>query len=267
MVDKADSIRVHGLQYLLENLCNEHSMLIVDDVYSTGSSVKAVIDQLARKTRRNLPGDIRIATVWYRPSERTIREPDFYRQALVGLRDDAVAGFVMGLVAFVIGAVIVSLHNTWDTVLAAFVSLIGWRLLPASRYSSDATQELFDIADYITEVSVPEGSSIIGKRVRDLDALADKADVEIIGLTRRGRRLPGLARIAEIRVFPLQNARAAALTTILNDVLNTNPQPLGEENPNRQSLLQFINRREGGEDLIASGGDGVCRRSHCPLEA
>lgn len=55
-----------------------------------------------------------------------IREPDFYRQALVGLRDDAVAGFVTGLVTFVIGAVIVSLHNTWDTVLAAFVSLIGW---------------------------------------------------------------------------------------------------------------------------------------------
>ena len=78
MVDKADAIRVHGLQYLLENLCGEHSLLIVDDVYSTGSSVKAVIDQLARKTRRNMPRDIRIASVWYRPSERTVREPDFY---------------------------------------------------------------------------------------------------------------------------------------------------------------------------------------------
>jgi hypoxanthine phosphoribosyltransferase len=60
MVSKADQIRVHGLQYLLENLCSHHSMLIVDDVYSTGSSVKAVIDQLARKTRRNLPADIRV---------------------------------------------------------------------------------------------------------------------------------------------------------------------------------------------------------------
>lgn len=78
MVDEAGSIRVHGLQYLLENLCQDHALLIVDDVYSTGSSVKAVIDQLARKTRRNLPQDIRIATVWYRPTERTIREPDFY---------------------------------------------------------------------------------------------------------------------------------------------------------------------------------------------
>jgi len=78
MVSKAGQIRVHGLQYLLENLCSHHSMLIVDDVYSTGSSVKAVIDQLARKTRRNLPGDIRIATVWYRPTASTLRTPDYY---------------------------------------------------------------------------------------------------------------------------------------------------------------------------------------------
>ena len=78
MVDKADSIRVHGLQYLLENLSAHHSLLIVDDVYSTGSSVNAVIKQLALKTRRNLPQDIRIATVWYRPTEKTLRTPDYF---------------------------------------------------------------------------------------------------------------------------------------------------------------------------------------------
>lgn len=78
MVSKADSIRVHGLQYLLENLCSHHSMLIVDDVYSTGSSVNAVIGQLTKKTRRNLPKDIRIATVWYRPTEKTLRAPDYF---------------------------------------------------------------------------------------------------------------------------------------------------------------------------------------------
>jgi len=78
MVDKENSIRVHGLQYLLENLSAEHSLLIVDDVYSTGSSVNAVVEQLTRKTRRNLPHDIRIASVWYRPTERTIRAPDYF---------------------------------------------------------------------------------------------------------------------------------------------------------------------------------------------
>lgn len=78
MVSKAEAIRVHGLQYLLENLCAHHSMLIVDDVYSTGSSVAAVINQLRRKTRRNLPHDIRIGCVWYRPSEKTLRKPDYF---------------------------------------------------------------------------------------------------------------------------------------------------------------------------------------------
>lgn len=78
MVNKADGIRVHGLQYLLENLCSHHSMLIVDDVYSTGSSVNAVIQQLTRKTRRNLPRDIRIATVWFRPTQKTLVTPDYF---------------------------------------------------------------------------------------------------------------------------------------------------------------------------------------------
>ena len=78
MVDKVDSIRVHGMQYLLETLCSHHSMLIVDDVYSTGSSVNAVIRQLGERTRRNMPHDIRVATVWYRPSEKTLRTPDYF---------------------------------------------------------------------------------------------------------------------------------------------------------------------------------------------
>jgi hypoxanthine phosphoribosyltransferase len=78
MVSKAEAIRVHGLQYLLENLCSSHSLLIVDDVYSTGSSVSAVIAQLALKTRRNMPHDIRVASVWFRPTDKTLRRPDYF---------------------------------------------------------------------------------------------------------------------------------------------------------------------------------------------
>ena len=48
MVDEAASeIRVHGTQYLLETMNAEDGLLIVDDVYSTGLNVKAVIDRLA----------------------------------------------------------------------------------------------------------------------------------------------------------------------------------------------------------------------------
>ena len=71
-------IRVHGLEYLLDNLGAQHSLLIVDDVLSTGKSLRAVLSQLKRKTRRNLPHDIRIATVWFRPTEKTLRRPDYF---------------------------------------------------------------------------------------------------------------------------------------------------------------------------------------------
>lgn len=81
-----------------------------------------------------------------------------------------------------------------------FVTLVGWRLLPTDRVSHNSAQELLDVSGYIAELHVAEGSPAIGKRVRDLDEKADKSDVAIIGLVRRGKRLPGQARLAEIRI-------------------------------------------------------------------
>ena len=80
-----------------------------------------------------------------------------------------------------------------------FIALIGWRLLPADRVSHDSAQELLDVSGYIAELHVPEGSPAIKQRVRDLDEVADENDVAIIGMVRRGKRLPGQARLAEIR--------------------------------------------------------------------
>ena len=81
----------------------------------------------------------------------------------------------------------------------AYVALIGWRLLPKARQSADAGKDLFDLEDYIAEVKVREGSPIIGRRVRDLDEEAAKVDIEIIGLIRNGRRMPGHARVVEVQ--------------------------------------------------------------------
>ncbi len=81
----------------------------------------------------------------------------------------------------------------------AYVTLIGWRLLPQGRGEADAGAELFDLADYIAELKVTDESAIIGKTVGELDELAEKADVEIIGLIRKGQRMPGIARRMEIK--------------------------------------------------------------------
>jgi len=81
----------------------------------------------------------------------------------------------------------------------AYVTLIGWRLLPKAARDSDNPQDLFDLSDYIAEIKVSEESSAIGKRVSDIDADVEQSDVEILGLIRRGRRMPGLARQVEIK--------------------------------------------------------------------
>ena len=80
MIEEAVSeIRVHGTQYLLESMNAEDRLLIVDDVYSTGLNVKAVLDRLQTRTRRNMPRDARIAVPWYKPARnRTGRVPDYF---------------------------------------------------------------------------------------------------------------------------------------------------------------------------------------------
>lgn len=79
MVDDHGRIRVHGLQYLYENLNHEDNLLIVDDVYSSGLNIDAVITRLGTKTKRNMAHDTRVATVWNRPaSNRTGRSPDYF---------------------------------------------------------------------------------------------------------------------------------------------------------------------------------------------
>ena len=71
-------IRVHGLDHVLRIVEQQHTMLIVDDVYSTGNSVSAVKRKLARKARYNCPHDIRVATLWHRPMPASDRVPDYF---------------------------------------------------------------------------------------------------------------------------------------------------------------------------------------------
>jgi len=72
-------VRVHGLGYLEQQMNAEDALLIVDDVFDTGLSVKAIIDKMRRRARKNLPHDVRVATAYYKPGRnRTDFEPDFH---------------------------------------------------------------------------------------------------------------------------------------------------------------------------------------------
>ncbi len=85
------------------------------------------------------------------------------------------------------------------TVGVAFVAFVGWRLIPATPRGHDSGKDLFDLGGYVAELKVPEKSKIIDKLVRDIYDDAEEADVVILGLVRRGKRLPGQARRQTIR--------------------------------------------------------------------
>ncbi len=77
--NQSRQVRIHGLSYLVKNINRDDPLLIVDDVYDTGQTIEALIEELHLRCRKNTPLDIRIAVPWYKPARnKTDREPDYY---------------------------------------------------------------------------------------------------------------------------------------------------------------------------------------------
>ncbi len=96
-----------------------------------------------------------------------------------------------------------------------FVATIGWRLIPQPKDGNNDTDPLDSIAQYIAELVVPEDSKLVGQRLRDLNEVAEKNDVAILGLVRDGKR----------RYGSQQNTKLAAGDAL---VLEATPDALDE---------------------------------------
>ena len=62
----------------------------------------------------------------------------------------------------------------------------GWRLLPADRKGAASMNEAFNLEGYTTEVTIPEGSPLVGKTVGEIEKLSE-GDVEVLTLIRVAR--------------------------------------------------------------------------------
>jgi len=75
---QAREVKVFGLNYLVKHVQHHDRLLIVDDVFDTGRSVEAIINELRSRARLNTPEQIRIAVPYYKPSRRQVElEPDY----------------------------------------------------------------------------------------------------------------------------------------------------------------------------------------------
>lgn len=79
-IDNQDrEVKVHGLNYLIKHVTHDDALLIVDDVFDTGRSVEAIINEIRHKARLNAPHDIRVAVPYYKPNRNEVDwEPHYY---------------------------------------------------------------------------------------------------------------------------------------------------------------------------------------------
>lgn len=98
-----------------------------------------------------------------------------------------------------------------------FTALVGWRLVPARQ---GASNEGFDLAAYLTETRVEEGSKVAGMTLRQVEEVLEEADAQVVSFVRNGVRLTAPNRRWVVRAgdILLIEAQAGALGTVLSSL-------------------------------------------------
>lgn len=92
-----------------------------------------------------------------------------------------------------------------------FIGLVGWRLVPGRRQPDAGS---FETGSYLTEVRALSSSSAIGKTLREVEAILEKSDAQIVGLVR-----------GDVRVIAPYSRRILREDDIL--VIEAEPESLG----------------------------------------
>jgi len=142
-----------------------------------------------------------------------------------------------------------------------FVMFIGWRLIPGDRAKHDSGKELFDLQNYIAEVHVSKASPVIGKMVRDLDEETEDAGGAIVGLIRRGARMPGLARrvVVESGDILVVEADPEAIDKLVGKLGLEYRPPKGEKRTLENPQLGLI-------EVVVAEGARIDKRSALSLQ-
>lgn len=98
-----------------------------------------------------------------------------------------------------------------------FTALVGWRLVPARK---GASSEGFDLAAYLTEARVEEGSKVVGMTLRQVEEVLEEADAQVVSLVRNGVRVTAPNRRWAVRAgdILLIEAPAQALANVLGSL-------------------------------------------------
>ncbi len=66
-IDERKEVTIKGLEHVIEAICREDKLLIIDDVYESGNTIQRIVEVLREEARANCPTEILVATVHYKP--------------------------------------------------------------------------------------------------------------------------------------------------------------------------------------------------------
>lgn len=67
-IGQQEEVVVKGLEHVIQSVCREDGLLLIDDVYETGQTIGAIIETLRRQARANFPDQIMVGTIHRKPT-------------------------------------------------------------------------------------------------------------------------------------------------------------------------------------------------------
>ncbi len=69
-IGQQGSVVVKGLEHVIDVVCREDDLLILDDVYESGRTIEAIVETLRRRARANCPERIVVGTLHHKPEKQ-----------------------------------------------------------------------------------------------------------------------------------------------------------------------------------------------------
>lgn len=125
-----------------------------------------------------------------------------------------------------------------------FIGLLGWRLVPTRRKPDG---ESFEFGTYLSEVRVASGSRAAGRSLREVEALMEASDAQVVGMVRSDVRLsaPNPNRVLQEGDVLVVEVDPESLSSVLSE--------LGLE------LEEAVAPEEADADGARHGGDTASR--------
>ncbi len=83
-INQQGEVIVKGLEHVIKVVCPEDDLLIIDDVYESGHTIEAIVTALRRGARANMPRNIYVATLQYKPHKVDYKEFPVYYVEKIG---------------------------------------------------------------------------------------------------------------------------------------------------------------------------------------